>query len=187
MLFSDLSLSEMYNILTYRNYWNFIKEDISLEDFKKKEDIQKVFLKGDSFSDLEMVKNPFLEQKYTSSIDKVSSLRENKGIEVIAKDIVRDKILVNRCSCQYCSSLYFSREYLNKIDWKVFEHLRDRYLSPLDLLRVLKAFNMETALLVKRILNMRLDMLDTSHSISTLEIENLNNRDEENEDYGAEY
>jgi len=67
----------------------------------------------------------------------------------------------------------------------VFEHLRDRYLSPLDLLRVLKAFNMETALLVKRILNMRLDMLDTSHSISTLEIENLNNRDEENEDYGA--
>jgi len=43
MLFSDISLSEMYNILTYRNYWNFIKEeDISLEDFKKKEDIQEV-------------------------------------------------------------------------------------------------------------------------------------------------
>jgi len=61
MLFSDLSLSEMYNILTYRNYWNFIKEDISLEDFKKKEDIQKVYLKGESFSEMEMVKNPFLE------------------------------------------------------------------------------------------------------------------------------
>jgi len=68
----------------------------------------------------------------------------------------------------------------------VFEHLRDRYLSPLDLLRVLKAFNMETALLVKRILNIRLDMLDASHSISTLEIKNLSNICEENEDYRAE-
>jgi len=69
----------------------------------------------------------------------------------------------------------------------MFEHFLERYLSPLDLLIVLKAFNMETALLVKRLLNMVLDMLNRRHSISTLEIENLINRDEENEEYGAEY
>jgi len=31
--FSEPNLNEAYNIMTYRNYWNFIREDIKLQDF----------------------------------------------------------------------------------------------------------------------------------------------------------
>lgn len=89
-----------------------------------------------------------------------------------------DRIRVNRCQCPYCNQIYFSKEYVDQVGWKVFQCLRDNYLRPSDLLRALCTFDLQTTLFIKNVLNERLNMLNSGLSITAEEIENNNDQEE---------
>ena len=91
---------------------------------------------------------------------------------IISKDVC-DRIFVNRCQCEYCKELYFSREYLNAVDWRVFECLRDQYLQPQDILKLISRFSFQTLLFIKKVMNERIKMMESGYSVFAEEIESL--------------
>ncbi|KAL4431824.1 hypothetical protein ABPG74_015264 [Tetrahymena malaccensis] len=158
--YSEIHFSELYNLITFRNYWNFINNEITLNHFLKQHDISEIY---------------YSQNNNFESNQQIFDNQNFKNITISLEQTYVDKIKINRCDCNYCLSLFYAKEYLEKIDWKLFEYLKENYIQPEELLIMFSKFEEKTILLFKDILNERVNIMETGQIISYEEIENSYN------------
>ncbi|EAR84001.2 transmembrane protein, putative (macronuclear) [Tetrahymena thermophila SB210] len=164
--YSEIHFSELYNLITFRNYWNFINSEVTLKHFLKQHDISEIYFSSNNNNN---------NNNNIESNQKIFENQNLKNLNISFEQTYVDKIKINRCDCKYCQSLFYAKEYLDKIDWKLFDHLKESYIQPEELLIMFNKFDEKTILLFKDILNERVNIMETGQVISYEEIENSYN------------
>lgn len=97
--FSEPNLSELYNIVTFRNYWNFLHEDISLDDFKKKQEFSEMYFQDSQPEPEETVETKKQTDKNDSLDNSMSKMGADnyQNITFVMDENYFDRIRVNRC------------------------------------------------------------------------------------------